>query len=45
MKKKRRRPRLVEPEGLDGILDRAGESRFAKTEVVVSPTAPSRSLS
>jgi predicted nucleic acid-binding Zn ribbon protein len=37
MKKKRRRPRLVEPEGLDGILDRAGESRFAKTEVPVAP--------
>jgi predicted nucleic acid-binding Zn ribbon protein len=37
MKKKRRRPRLAEPEGLDGILDRAGESRFAKREVPVAP--------
>lgn len=30
MRKKRRRPTLDEPEALDAILDRAGESRFAR---------------
>jgi hypothetical protein len=37
VKKRRRRPRLAEPEGLDGILDRAGENRFAKRDVPVAP--------
>ncbi len=37
VKKRRRRPRLPQPQGLDGILDRAGENRFARSEVPVPP--------
>src|SRR5579883_2039602 len=36
MRKRRRRPQLAAPEPLDGVLDRAGEDRFARARPPVS---------